>query len=383
MTGADASRCTRVKSLDASDNDVWGFDNHVFSAVVTNVRSLDNTAPDDLNPGDQICYGLSVRGWNTATRTKNGARHSALQCVVVGKKPKVHILGGDLYVGRDPAATGDVTTATSVFVETDGTRKTHGGWVEYGITTKGTVSGTASGAGYAGGVDTTALCAASLLTFSNTNGADSCADAAVGGYSPLPKASAIADYYTNRPTTGGLANNATPTSFASGVYRPAANSTITLGGGELAKSRAVILDARGSNIIINGDLRYTTDPLNSPSEIPQLIIIARNITINNSVGQVDAWLITQKASGVGGNIYTCEVIPANSTACSRPLTVNGPVITDELLLRRTAGAGRGPDAAAPAEVFNLRPDAYLWGASQNAGNGRIPTASIKELPPRF
>ena len=63
--------------------------------------------------------------------------------------------------------------------------------------------------------------------------------------------------------------------------------------------------------------------------------------------------------------------------------MNGPVITDRLLLYRTAGAGTGAAAGDPAEVFNLRPDAYLWATALQNETARVKTVEFKELPPRY
>ena len=118
-------------------------------------------------------------------------------------------------------------------------------------------------------------------------------------------------------------------------------------------------------------------------EIPQLVIIARSIVINSAVTNVDSWLVAKKVGTVGGYIQTCQVVATSSSGnCSARLTVNGPVVSDTLIMRRTAGADRNTGAD-PAEVFNLRPDAYMWGVSQSGATGRIPTTAITELPPRF
>ena len=93
------------------------------------------------------------------------------------------------------------------------------------------------------------------------------------------------------------------------------------------------------------------------------------------------------ATGTSGSITTCNQV-ANATAlrstnCTNPLTINGPVAARTLNLWRTAGSGSGAASGDPAEVINLRPDAFLWATSYSADAGRVPTVSTKELPPRF
>ncbi|WP_187432733.1 hypothetical protein [Agromyces mariniharenae] len=52
-----------------------------------------------------------------------------------------------------------------------------------------------------------------------------------------------------------------------------------------------------------------------------------------------------------------------------------------LHLWRTHYKTDDPDTA--AEVFNLRPDAYLWASSLRRDRGVITTVKTIELPPRF
>jgi len=109
------------------------------------------------------------------------------------------------------------------------------------------------------------------------------------------------------------------------------------------------------------------------------------------VSRVDAWLV---ASGTGqhGRLNTCRISSAdettlgaglNATVCNTKLTVNGPVVANHLLLRRTAGAGPGNAAGDPAEVFNLRPDAYMWASYRASLSGQLKTVNTIELPPRY
>ncbi|MET0980043.1 MAG: hypothetical protein ABWX90_02205, partial [Candidatus Saccharimonadales bacterium] len=120
------------------------------------------------------------------------------------------------------------------------------------------------------------------------------------------------------------------------------------------------------------------------SQVPQVIIIARNINITNAATQIDAWLLT---TGATGAINTCSdralTAPLNATVCNNQLTVNGPVVTEHLHLRRTAGSDTAADAGRPAEVFNLRPDAYLWAQARASQAGKAQTVYSVELPPRF
>ncbi len=265
----------------------------------------------------------------------------------------------------------------------------YGSWSEYGAVASGRITGLASAAGYAGGIhqegpgaSAVNFCNLSLLSLSNQNTTDVCQASTVGYYGLPANVRTIIDRYDSHPSTITGAT-VTPSSLSSGVYRPATVSPLTIQGGTLPAGRSVVIYAPNNDVTINGNLTYTTGALSSAGQVPQLVIIARNITVNESVSQVDAWLVARTTGH--GNIYTCNVSTSalRSTNCTNRLTVNGPVISNKIHLRRTAGATRGADAARPAESFNLRPDAYLWGISQGADTGRIPTTMVRELPPRF
>ncbi|HEU4715637.1 MAG TPA: hypothetical protein VFS14_02290, partial [Candidatus Saccharimonadales bacterium] len=110
-----------------------------------------------------------------------------------------------------------------------------------------------------------------------------------------------------------------------------------------------------------------------------VVIIANNINIHGNVRQIDAWLVAS------GTINTCNDFTGNLTSnkCNQPLAVNGPVVTNRLVLNRTAGSGTGAQSGDPAERFNLRPDAFLWAQLQASGNDKAQTVYSTELPPRF
>ena len=98
--------------------------------------------------------------------------------------------------------------------------------------------------------------------------------------------------------------------------------------------------------------------------------------------QIDAWLITTD----DGSIDTCNTPgPLSDRICDQELRINGPVITNKLYLRRTAGTRNDieTERGAPAEVFNLRSDAFLWGYQQSSSNYIAQTIDLTELPPRF
>ena len=357
---------------------------------------------EDLEVGSRVCYALSLQPY-TNENTANQWRHSDPACVAVSKKPKVQVLGGDLLVGRgtynNPAAVSNVSTSTSFSTNTSAY---YGSWSEYAIIPSGTVKGMASGAMYAGGSAGSDLCQISVLTISNRSGSgSSCNAESVGKYVSGAIAPNIASRFpvpgADKPrqiVSGDVNLNALAPSL---VYTtPARQASLSVNSPQpFDAGRWVVINAPDTTVTITSNISYTTAALSRAEDIPQVVIIAKNIIIADNVTNIDAWLIASGAATAtdrtAGYINTCGSVPIgspssatlNSTTCSGKLTINGPVQANKLYMYRTAGAGTNEDMGDPAEVFNLRGDAYLWASSYNPGSGRLPTVSSKELPPRF
>lgn len=313
-----------------------------------------NNFPNPSSGG--INYRAEPRTW----------RH-AVDCVVVGKRPKVQILGSDLRVRGETRT--KVTSHT-----TGGNRLYFGSWVEYAALTKGIDEAPASGAGYRNGNPNslTARSEWSKLTFANTPD--------YGGYSTLPSAPAIADYYKQQTEGKGALSGSLDDG---GTYRNTGSVTI---GESTNLTKTTIIYSEGT-VTIAGNIRYKNEGYTSVNDIPQVIIVAKNINIEDRVNQVDAWLIAYDTSTdrSEGNLNTCSNGPVehmrDSIRCSQQLTINGPVVADGLYLNRTGPSNSGPSE--PAEILRLRPDAYLWAQARQRSTGAARTVDIVELPPRF
>lgn len=362
-------------------NEAAGYDNHA------SVPYSSDTSIDDQPVGTRLCYALSVRPYN---QNSSDWRHSQLYCLVVNKRPKVQVLGGDLIVGRgsatNPGRTSNVTTSVS---------RTHsngyfGSWVEYGITTTGIVTGMASGSGFVGGSSTAGLCGRlSILTFSNVDSTGSCSEGKIGKYSMSSIAPSIAPRFgidTSTPKLSGVAD--ITSDGLSGVYTSITPILTVMSSGTIPAGRWVVVNAPNTTVTIASNFYYTDDDLYSTSQIPQVLIIAKNILITDDVKHIDAWLLAV-GDGMDGRINTCaagavnESSPLTAKLCTEKLVVNGPTIANHLILRRTAGAGIGLATGDPAEVFNLRADAYLWALNHFKNTASLQTVTTKELPPRF
>ena len=277
-----------------------------------------------------------------------------------------------------------------------------GSWSEYGIFAPADIRWMASGSGLAGGVASNLQQDWSRLTFTHAaNAAPACTAVAYGCY--MPGRTTLPSVATVFPVSGSTPQMSSPTSpmdmagsSSDGRVVTTAQSVLRITSGELAARKWAVLHAPNTHVIIEGDLTYNDGPFTRATQIPQLIIIAENITINSNVARVDAWLIatnavstcnqrSNSATQISANYATTRLVADD---CDRALTVNGPVIANELYLRRTAGShpATPSDPTAPgdpAEVFNLRPDAHLW-ANARMGNNRIfVTSALQELPPRY
>lgn len=333
--------------------------------------SVANVDVGDLPVGTRICFALSVQ---PRSNSSNQWAHSVPVCTVVGKKPKVQIWGGDLSVR------GEIETSTTR-KDVSGQTKTFGSWVEYGVFAVGTIDRFASGAGLNDQISNDQE-AWSKFTFANvdTTGSPSFGEfTSAAGFRPLSNAAAFFKSLPNQSPVGSGSVDLGSLGFATGSpaqVRTAGDLTIT--GGAIPAGRSVVIVATGT-VTITGNITYTDDTLGSVGAIPQVVIIADTIRVQDTVSRIDAWLVAENT------INTCFNFTGNLTSekCGAVLEVNGPVVTNHLLLNRTAGSGSGEESDDPAERFNLRPDAFLWARLQAAGNSKAQTVYTVELPPRF
>jgi hypothetical protein len=354
----------------------------------TRVLPVSTDVAEDLPVGSLQCYALSVNPYTTRSGV-TGWRHGVPACTVIAKKPRVQVLGGDLIVGRatatNPAKVSNVTTSTKLV---SATGLHYGAWAEYAIIPSGVVMGMGSGSAFASGANTNAICSVSVLTFANNTGT-SCNPNRVGQYEIKSSAPNVAArFIANAPAPIPGASVNLNTLVPSLIYNAAQANLNVTSSAAFGPGRWVVINAPSTTVTISSNLNYTNAPLTGIGSIPQIVIIANNIIIADNVTNVDAWLVAT-GSGTNGIVNTCGAGGVTQTTlptaaqCNQKLTVNGPLMANHLLMRRTAGAGTATQSGDPGEVFNLRADAYVWSSAYSPGTGRIPTANTKELPPRF
>lgn len=361
----------------------------VFTKGYSSPPSVNFTVPD-VNAGTKYCFAFSINDSlnpDPVDRWSHAYFSYARNCIIVVKKPKTQIWGGDLFVGKSQvggsALASKIQSATSVKSGT-----TYGSWVEYAASAPSTISGVASGAGLNNGKAVSSVCDYTKLTFTSA-GASSCtASTLKGGYQSnrlIPDVAASfansnpVRYVNGSVDVGGLVSG--------GIYQNTSGS-VNITGGNLPSGKWVVINAPNATVTIAGNINYANGRYTKINEIPQLVIIAKDININDNVSKVDSWLIAR------GNINTCSSAAASATnvnsaqltisKCATQLTINGPIMANKLYLHRTFGAGTGAGTGIPAEIMNLRSDAYLWAyarARENGGSARVIYST--EAPVRF
>lgn len=352
-----------------------GSGNQAFPAGNTALAALNGEMVGATTPvGTKICYTLSVRPY---TQTNGNWRHSIPVCVTVSKQPKLQVWGHDVRTR------GSIETGTTL-VNSGGSDRLFGSWVEYGGFSVGANNGFASGSGLnTGNTNTTAAAAWHRLTFANINNSGA---SDFGRFTLSANLPTITAQFIGAPSGGGINSNLG--SLGSGTYTAGDFTINTSNVGQTGANGKSIIIVSSGTVTISGNIVYegngASGVFTDVKAIPQVVIIARTINILGSVTQIDAWLLTTTPAGM---INTCSDVPLsaslNSTVCNKVLTVNGPVATQHLHLRRTAGSNTVATAGDPAEVFNLRPDAYIWAYGRSSQSGKAQTVYSVELPPRF
>ena len=340
----------------------------------TSLGMIGRAVPNDLNVGDEICWGLSVRP--PAHNSSTGVwRHSELVCVKVGKSPKTQFWGADVRSNKE--------VSTGPYKAINGAM--YGSWAEYAImsserVTSASAAKLSSSAGGRTGVAIPNDAARNLLTFSNT--------APYGNFGSTFVSTIPGTYHADDATGVGMSGPVNIGTIGDGTYKT--TEDLTINGGELMSGRTVIIKSTRTVTITGNITKRAGDSYTTNSDVPQLVISANRIIIDASVTQVDAWLIAKagptsyvSTCGTPGGTRGLQGDPViTSDTCNQPLIINGPITANHLYLRRTSGSEAG-SRHVPAEVLNLRPDTYLWANATARKSQSISTMYTRELPPRF
>ena len=325
----------------------------------TRVADFIPSIEEGAEAGTRYCAALSISPYkmnsnqNQAEQAKQERenlewRHSAPICIKLVKKPKVQFWGNGVY-SRSGVRTSLSPTEHGVL----------GSWVEY-----------------------EALSGMKIKDF-RTESSQSTQKLAIEDYSSkgsFGQGKASIDSLISNISSKFPKKNFENVNTKVEVYN---DSHKQLGAIWADKQTKVIY---GKNIRISSDIVNADRAVNSDSDFHQIIIIADgDITIDQGVKRVDAWLIAR------GVINTCAVNGAqnvndvNMKNCDNQLRIRGGTVSKNLRLWRTAGSdGTTKDTLTnPAEIFNQSADTYLWAQAQSGSEGKIVTTYTKELPVRY
>lgn len=380
---------------------------------------------DDYNPGDWVCRFMSVGvySYTVAIPPVNNVTHRISQpvCVVIAKQPSVQVWGGDVRVGNNFATetpaheslldgSASVITGTFKAKNSDSVSATFGSWAEYGIFAPApdgiikSVSGGALSGAKGLTVDPASDLELNPLSFSNTE------SGYFGKWEQAHQIDSIEDFVKRYPE--GAPHNGPQVPLASidssdrvqdgdiKIVRLTNPVETELKGTHTSSGAAILIADQTVRITDDIIIKDTKSTIHKLGYAPQVIIIAKNIIIDSNVKRIDAWLIARPTdpaetlNGLNGKISTCDSIiqpPGKYTdglklgQCDEPLIINGAVMAKEVQFRRTYGANRTDGLGAPAEIINLRADAYMWARPTSAAGEGLPikTMTVTELPPRF
>jgi hypothetical protein len=329
------------------------------------------------NVGNVICQYVS---WSPNAWDSSATEQTAPACVTIAGLPKMSIVGSDASAGGSGAVAGFSGSSQSSNFGSSG---------EYGLFATGAISDfTSAGKIYpvVPGPGTMPLAFANNITPAVVAGSSS----ATGYYQSTRTITDLISKYATRGAAGSAYGGGIIP--ASGDYR--VTTDIDIDASNLPVGRRVLIYAPANTVTITDNITYTTagPTLNSFADAPMLVVIARNILVNQNVTQLDGVFAATDAftscSEAGVHPTDVQVNPAvgnaaissGGTCDTERLTVNGAVIARRVILPRTAGGSIPGDA--PAEVFRLRPEAYLTPQLIFSSSTPLMTVSETELPAR-
>lgn len=366
LYGGD-KQCARTDNGGDPSTNITVANGSVQNFVHPNGTTSFNVATQSLSlhAGDLLCSYVSIKRPYVTVGHNGGKdpgtmpawRVGAPSCVAVGKRPSVQIWGSDLRVGS-PFINGSALNskvAGSIRTGSDASGvQTYGSWSEYAVIAPGVVSSFSSASGFnRSGTSAADAQSWSRLTFANTPTFGS-----FGSLSSLGQIPDVETYITRYGTKIGLTvDERTVPSLDLDHYE--ANKAYVVHG----------------TVHIRENITNPGLTVPGESQLTQMIIIADAIDIDQKVTQIDGWLIARN-----GTINTCAdgAVQLTINDCASPLTINGPVMAEDVTLRRTAG-----DNKSAAETVNLRADTYLWARNVSLRNGSFHTVYTRELPPRY
>jgi hypothetical protein len=377
-----------------------------FAAAVFPADSHDKPENADLPTGEtgNIEGGAAMR--ETGAKWAYGAPY----CVTIAKKPNFQVWGSGVYTAsglntsqspklllssNDPVLASSANPLLQNGIG-NGSRTVFGSWSEWEVVSLGPVNGFGSGAvfgyetpaagytaravTYPGGLDgfggnnagdkSATLCATSKMTLGNNNCASLPIPGPLGALLPGGSVGNADVQFTTMTTTlmtqlsarytgsGHGPSEANRNAFHIDYMTALPDADVTV-----PKGRVFVYDLRSlGKVTLEHNIKYTEGPYAAISELPQVLIFANDLDIAANVTHIDAWIILDGDGVVTGNgtLNTCPDEVTGAADCINPLTINGPVYANAILLNRTYGAFPGTGNApthsqvgnAPCETTN-------------------------------
>ncbi len=306
--------------------------------------------------GNKFCVAIAIRNYTSASNS--GYYVSSSSCRNVSKQPSFQVWGGSVL------SAGGIKTSR---IKTD--NRLYGSWADFVAIANGNLKNLTSGAyTISGALGTSSLCDLSPITISNNRCYDETKEDALGNASVYNRSDFIAKLLEYVPPTADSLSAIPSNEIDSGPHIIISDETINI----------------TRDIIINSSEERT-----SSEDVPQIIIIGKDINIEDTVTRIDALLVAKGEGNTGGTINTCTTsdgdnIPLSNTTCTEQLTVNGAMVGGKILMRRTYGADPAEDTTEEAaEVVNYNPSIILWGYDNSRVTGLPTVVYQKKLPPRF
>ncbi len=367
----------------------------------------------DTNAGNYICFAVGVYPYTSGAddnlNNLDGDRNwylSNASCKIVAKKPNFRVYGAGLYSANDINALNAAkkNLYPNYVSQGVGSATVFSSFVEQSLVLKGTTSTVASGAATAGGsreLDGGFCEHRTPLSFANYGISGVLCGTFFGGKvgemsgssaTSLGVAKTRASYVDYLLPADTMANidsdnvvnlnsdyKVLSKTGNSNIRYSVSNGSMRLLGGTIESGVTHVVKSKSGDVTIAGDIYYADISYKTISEIPKLIIYARNITIDCSVKEVDAILIATD------KINTCSSGDANARERSNQLFIRGMTISDGLILGRTYGAGPGEFSDVSAEIINYDTSATLWSRfiSGTGETGKITVVYQHELAPRY
>ena len=304
-------------------------------------------------------------------------------CYNVGKYPTMQVWGGSTY------SSGNISTSVTSVKEGNANR-IFGSWDDFMIIAKGSITNTASGATLISGNTNFTSCTISPLTVANSSACQDHTDDL--GHSSIEIVDRILSGIKNRYIDG--TSEYVDLATAAEVQGTSRVITTAVRNSGLSYYPIVLYNSESDkNVYIANDLDIGFNSRTYKNfVIPQIIIYTpTDIYIDPAVGRIDAWLLA------GGEIYTCADASGNnirtsadSGRCENRLTVTGPTVAQKIHFDRTYGGDAYVDPTLgsstikePAEIFDLNPGAYLFGANEATDDAQPIVTYLHELPPRY